>query len=90
MLHNVVTLNSYLLIDMIKFIYKIHPNDLFFDVLIYNFNVHMIVDFTDTSIFASHFSDSSDSWLAKMRHLTLYMFLIIKNIYIFFMHSRCM
>lgn len=47
MLHNVVTLNSYLLIDIIKFIYKIHPNDLFFDVLIYNFNVHMFVDFTD-------------------------------------------
>lgn len=90
MLYNVVILNFYLLIDIIKFIYKIYLNDLFFDVFIYNFNVYMIVDFIDISIFVSYFFDLLDSWLVKMRYLMLYMFFIIKNIYIFFMYFRCM
>lgn len=90
MLYNVVILNFYLLIDIIKFIYKIYLNDLFFDVFIYNFNVYMFVDFIDISIFVSYFFDLLDSWLVKMRYLMLYMFFIIKNIYIFFMYFRCM
>lgn len=53
MLYNVVILNFYLLIDIIKFIYKICLNDLFFDIFIYNFNVYLFVDFIDISIFVS-------------------------------------
>lgn len=90
MLYNVVILNFYLLIDIIKFIYKICLNDLFFDIFIYNFNVYLFVDFIDISIFVSYFFDLLDSWLVKMRYLMLYMFFIIKNIYIFFMYFRCM